>query len=336
MIDRRRLILTAVVTGASVLTAGARTAASQTLAKQTVPPDWLREWPRTDFARAGVPFAEIVSGGPPKDGIPSIDDPLFRPLDQVRANPPEPVLSVEIDGVARAYPLAVLMWHEIVNDTLGGQPLAVTYCPLCNTGIVFDRVVAGRVTTFGTTGKLRRSDLVMYDRETESWWQQFDGTAIIGTRLGTVLRKVPARMESHGEFAARHPQGQVLVPNAPTLRDYGRNPYVGYDSLRRPFLYDGRYDGPGEPLMRVVHVEGRAEAWSLGLLRARGRITAGDLTLTWSPGQASALDTARIAAGRDVGTVVVTAADGRPVVWTIPFAFAFAAFMPDAPIRHLD
>ncbi|MBK0400845.1 DUF3179 domain-containing protein [Limibaculum sp. M0105] len=305
------------------------------------PAAWLREWPRTDFTRSEVAFDEIRSGGPPRDGIPSIDAPRFAVLGSM-ARPPlpnEPVMSLEIAGDARAYPLSVLMWHEIVNDEVGGVPVAVTYCPLCNSGIVFRRVVAGEVTTFGTTGKLRHSDLVMYDRATESWWQQFEGRAILGARAGDVLAALPARLESFAQFATRHPDGTVLLPPAPGLRDYGRNPYVGYDRLAVPFLYDGTYDGPGSPLMRVVAVPGRAEAWSLDHLRARGRLEVDDLVLTLQPGQASALDSARIAEGRDVGTVTVErigpGGTRGIVVHHVPFAFAFRAFNPGAPIHHV-
>ncbi len=130
----------------------------------------MQEWPNTDFSRAEVAFREILSGGPPKDGILAIDDPHFSPVPQggdLYADR-EPVMSVRIDGEARAYPLSILMWHEIVNDTLADTPISVTFCPLCNSGIVFDRRVEGIETTFGTTGKLRNSDMVMYDRLTES------------------------------------------------------------------------------------------------------------------------------------------------------------------------
>ena len=125
---------------------------------------WRLEWPDTDFTRHSVPLEEIVSGGPPKDGIPAIDDPAFAPVAEAHLADNEPVLGLSIEGDARAYPLRILIWHEIVNDVVGGVPVAVTYCPLCNTGIVFDRRVGDRVLAFGTTGKLRHSDLVMYDR----------------------------------------------------------------------------------------------------------------------------------------------------------------------------
>ncbi|MEM7442270.1 MAG: DUF3179 domain-containing protein [Pseudomonadota bacterium] len=300
------------------------------------PGSWQREFPLTDWQTRSIEFDEILSGGPPRDGIPSIDAPTFRPVDQIEdLGPDEPVLSVEINGDARAYPLRVMTWHEIVNDTVGGEPVAVTYCPLCNSGIVFERTVDGMVLDFGTTGRLRNSDLVMYDRQTETWWQQFLGEGIIGAQTGVRLTMVPARLESWSLFAERHPGGQVLVPNQTTGRAYGRNPYVAYDSSVTPFLYRGDYDGPGGALSRVVAVGD--QAWLLSALRESGSIESGDLVLTWTEGQNSALDTSRIDQGRDVGNVVVQRrmADGslQDVPYDVPFAFAFAAFYPDATIH---
>ena len=224
------------------------------------------------------------------------------------------------------------MYHEIVNDEVGGVPVAVTYCPLCNSGIAFDRLVDGRLLDFGTSGMLRHSDMVMYDRQTESLWQQFLGLAIVGDLTGTELARRPVRLESFALFAERHPDGQVLVPNNAGLRPYGNNPYRGYDTTGWPFLYRGDYEGPVPPLARVVAVGD--EAWSLDLVRARGQITVGDLVITWTPGQASALDTAAIAEGRDVGNVIVRRGDAD-AVFDIPFAFAFRAFYPDGVIHHI-
>jgi hypothetical protein len=313
------------------------------------PSRWRSEWPRTDFSRHSVAFAEIKSGGPRKDGIPAIDMPRFERL--VAGKPTgwsaalgdtEPVIAVSIGDDARAYPLRVLIWHEIANDTVGGSPVAVTYCPLCNAALVFERSVQGRVLDFGTTGKLRHSDLVMYDRQTESWWQQFTGEAIVGAMTGQRLRLVPARLESFERFRERFPQGQVLVPTNPNARNYGRNPYVGYDaSGQRPFLYDGTLPHGIEPMERVVAVEtapGRHEAWALTLLRRRGTIEGADLLIRWQAGQASALDTASIRAGRDVGNVVVQRRQGDQLVdvpYDVTFAFVFHAFRPGSPI-HKD
>jgi hypothetical protein len=314
------------------------------------PRRWRSEWPRTDFSKHSISLAEIRSGGPRKDGIPSIDAPRFERLElglargwTSRLNDKEPVIALSIGGDARAYPLRVLMWHEIVNDTVGDKPVAITYCPLCNAALVFERRLDGRILDFGTTGNLRNSDLVMYDRQTESWWQQFTGEAIIGAMTGRQLLLIPSRLESFGRFRQRFPEGQVLVPNNPSARNYGANPYVGYNAAgQRPFLYDGTLPEGIEPMERVVAVEttpGHHEAWSLSLLRRQGTIQSGDLVLTWDTGQASALDKASIAEGRDVGNVVVQRR-GRQGMFDVPydvtFAFVFHAFRKGSPIHKAD
>ena len=299
------------------------------------PEEWRREWPRTDFSRHSLPYDEFVSGGPPKDGIPAIDHPPFVSVAEARGLVPhEPVISVAIGGEARAYPLGVMIWHEIVNDTVGGMPIAVTWCPLCNSSVVFDRRAGGRTLSFGTTGKLRNSDLVMYDRETESWWQQFGGDCIVGALLGAELKYLPARVESVERFRTRFPHGRVLVPPDPEGRDYGRNPYAGYDSAVRPFLYRGSLPQGVPPLARVVSVGG--EAWTLDLVKSRRRLEAGDLVITWEPGQNSPLDAGQIDAGQDIGNVVVqrrTARGLEDAVYDVSFAFAFHAFQPQTPIH---
>jgi hypothetical protein len=311
------------------------------------PGSWRGEWPRTDFSRHTVRLEEIKSGGPPKDGIPSIDRPRFEQLNDgaasgwaSRIGNTEPVISLAINGDARAYPIRVLIWHEIVNDVVGGKPLAVTYCPLCNASLVFERTVENRVLDFGTTGKLRNSDLVMYDRQTESWWQQFGGDAIVGVMSGKSLDLVPSRLESFAHFRQRFPNGQVLIPNDPSARNYGTNPYVAYDaSGQKPFLYDGSMPDGIDPMERVIAVETRPgyhEAWSLPLLRERGTIESGDIILRWEAGQTSALDKRTIAGGRDIGNVVVQQRQGRQlsdIPYDVTFAFAFNAFRPDSPIH---
>lgn len=314
------------------------------------PAGWRWEWPRTDFSKHNVSFAEIKSGGPPKDGIPAIDAPRFEQL--VGSKPTgwsaglgdtEPVIDLSVRDDPRAYPLRILIWHEITNDVVGGMPVAVTYCPLCNAALVFDRTVDGRALDFGTTGKLRNSDLVMYDRQTESWWQQFTGEAIVGTLTGQQLRLIPSRLESFERFRHRFPAGRVLVPSDPNARNYGRNPYIGYDATgRRPFLYDGSLPDRIDPMERVVAIEtvpGRHEAWALTLLRAKGTIHNGNLFIRWEPGQVSALDDATIRAGRDIGNVIVQREMGGQLVdvpYDMTFAFAFHAFRPGSPIYKDD
>ena len=298
---------------------------------------WTYEWPNTDFANTSVDLAEIFSGGPPKDGIPSIDEPQFAAVDDVDMEDREPVIGFSVGDDIRAYPLRVLMWHEIVNDVVGGIPVAITFCPLCNAAMVFDRRVNGQVLDFGTTGKLRHSDLVMYDRQSESWWQQFLGEAIVGSMTGTRLKHLPARIESFAKFRSRAPEGKILVPSFSLFRSYGKNPYEGYDSLATPWLYRGAMPTGIAPLARVITVG--QEAWSLDLLREVRTITRDDMVITWEPGQASALDTAIIANGFDVGNVTVQRkTDGgtlQDIAYGVDFAFAFNAFYPDGTI-HLE
>jgi hypothetical protein len=293
------------------------------------------EWPKTDFARHTVSLEELISGGPPKDGIPSIDHPKFvSAAAATEMSPQEPVIGLVINGDARAYPLRILHWHEIINDVVGGQPVAVTYCPLCNLPLVWGRRLDNRVLEFGTTGKLRHSDLVMYDRQTESWWQQATGDAIVGNLAGRQLQPIPSRLESFARFREHAPEGRVLIPNDPLARPYGINPYEGYDSADRPFLFRGEIPEGVEPMLRVV-AAGR-EAWSLELLRERRRIETTDFVLSWEPGQASALDNRQVSAGRDVGNILVQRRAGsafEDVPHLITFAFAFFAFQPDGVLH---
>jgi hypothetical protein len=218
-------------------------------------PELKREWPRTDFGRRTVDLSEIRSGGPPKDGIPAIDRPRFvAPAEADRwLDPREPVVVVELGGEVRAYPLQILMWHEIVNDRIAGAPVAVTFCPLCNATFVFDPRVGGRELDFGTTGRLRMSDLVMYDRQTESWWQQFSGEAIVGELAGTRLRTLPSTIVSYEDFKAAYPDGPVLSRETGHTRPYGRNPYSGYDrAYESPFFPRDEMDTRLPPMERVI------------------------------------------------------------------------------------
>jgi len=304
------------------------------------PDAWRREgWSKTDFTQHLIRWDQIASGGPPKDGIPAIDSPKFKPVGEERLiAAQEAVIGLTINGDARAYPIRILIWHEIVNDTVGGVPVAITYCPLCNAAIVYERRTESGLFTFGTTGKLRNSDLVMYDRQTESWWQQFTGQAIVGKLTGQKLKMIPARLEAFALFKERHPDGWVLVPTDPGFRDYGRNPYEGYDTSKIPFLYRGEYREGINPMARVVVVRENdgATAVTMELLRTNRAIMAGDVVLTWREGQASALDGKSVGAGQDVGNVTAQRKDAQgrnvDVPYDVTFAFVFHAFHPDAAI----
>ena len=214
------------------------------------------EFPKTDFDKRTIDLSEIMSGGPPRDGIPAVDDPRYATTENADGwlDPDEPVIVVEIGGEARAYPLQILIWHEIANDELGGAPIAVTFCPLCNSAIVFDRRFDDEVLDFGTTGWLRLSDLVMYDRQTETWWQQLTGTGIIGEHAGRELVRLPAAIVAWNHFRAAFPGGTVLSRETGHSRAYGSNPYAGYDSSTQPFLLRGTPDPRLPAMERVLHV----------------------------------------------------------------------------------
>jgi hypothetical protein len=270
--------------------------------------DLRREWPRTDFSRHSVDLAEIESGGPPKDGIPAIDRPRFVSVERARdwLKPKEPVIALRIRDEARAYPIQILMFHEIVNDTVGGTPVAVTFCPLCNASLAFDRCAQGRVLDFGTTGRLRYSDLVMYDRQSESWWQQFTGEGIVGRHSGAVLRKIASGIVAFEDFAASHPDGRVLSRETGFSRPYGRNPYAGYDRIDRSPLFAAREDPRLPPMERVlsVSVGARNRIYPLSLLSTHPVVNAelGDAryAVFAKPGMISPLDSASIADGRPI------------------------------------
>ena len=181
-------------------------------------------------------------------------------------------MAVEVNGEAKAYPIEILVWHEIVNDTIGGVPVTVTFCPLCNTAIAFDRRLDGTTYDFGVSGNLRYSDLVMYDRQTESWWQQITGRAIVGELTGKKLTALPAAMVSFADFRSTHPEGQVLSRDTGFLKPYGRNPYLGYDDISRsPFLFFEEVDGRLPAMERVVTVSlnGEDAAYPFNVLAAQ-------------------------------------------------------------------
>ena len=256
---------------------------------------------------------EIRSGGPPPDGIPPIDAPTFERASGVDwLNDVEPVLILELDGETHAYPVQILIWHEIVNDTFGSTPVTVSYCPLCNSAIAYDRRVGERVLDFGTSGSLFNSSLVMYDRQTESLWSHFTGEAVVGTLTGTQLSTFPVSTVAWETFRSVHPDGLVLSRETGFARDYGRNPYVGYDDVNAaPFLFDGVVDGRLAAQTRVVVV--RTDTETIAVVQAEladarvlhTTVGGADVVLLLEPGVSTALEDASVSGGRDVGAVGV-------------------------------
>ena len=268
---------------------------------------------KTDLSKKSINLAELRSGGPPKDGIRSIDRPEFIPIDEAAkwVSAAEPVLVVTLSGEARAYPLQILVWNELVNDQIGDRPILISYCPLCNTAITFDRRVDGAVRDFGVSGMLRNSDMVMYDRQTDSLWQQATGEAIVGETTGKHLEIVSSQVVSFGHFRESLPNGRVLNRPSPDTR-YGSTPYAGYEfsgRLRAPV--DLNRQLPIRPTEQVVAVtmEGRTKAFPFANLRRSGvvesKIKKNRFVVFHYPDTVSVNDARRIAGSRQVGSVGV-------------------------------
>ncbi len=271
--------------------------------------------PLPELPEPTTDLSKLRSGGPPPDGIPSIDAPVFQTaasVDHLTAT--APVLALEIDGDARAYPLDIMVWHEIVNDTVGGVPVAVQYCPLCNSATVIDRRVEGRILEFGVSGLLFNSSLVMFDRQTETLWSHFAARPLYGHLGDAELVDFPATIVGFEEWRSSHPDGLVLSRRTGVDRNYGTNPYPGYDDVDAdPFLFEGDVDGRYTAMTRVVGVasdqDEAALAFPLLELRAAGTVAGvldGEPVVAfWVPGSASALDASAVSGGVDVGATGV-------------------------------
>ncbi len=265
----------------------------------------------TNFDKTAVDFNEIRSGGPPKDGIPAILNPSFVSTSQASywLKDNEPVISLEMRGEFKAYPLQILIWHEIVNDEIGGTPVIVTFCPLCYSALVYDRRINGETHKFGVSGLLRNSDMIMYDQKTESFWQQFTGEAIVGDMLDKTLKIIPSQIISFAQFKDAYPMGKVLSKETGFSRRYGVNPYVGYDDVdQRPFLYDGPKDGRLKPNEKVIAIkkEGITKAYPYSITMEKRAINdkVGNqhIVVFHGEGAASALDASRISNSKESGS----------------------------------
>ena len=301
--------------------------ASPTPAPQAVDlSDWTRPFTEREsaiFLAIGARYAEttweirsidlgtLLSGGPGKDGIPSIDAPQFISLAEASEfnAPQSPVISLEVNGEVRAYPLDVLIWHEIVNDEIGGVAVAVTFCPLCNTAITFDRRVDGVVREFGVSGLLRFSDMVMFDRTNESFWQQITGEAIVGVDTGKRLAFLPSQIVSFAEFAEAHPDAVVLSRETGYSRRYGDNPYAGYDRIGSGTYFPvGEYDDQldGKERVLTVEIDGESVAFPFTVLSVEivmeTEVAGQPVVAFWQSGAVSALDQAFIIGSRNVGS----------------------------------
>jgi len=276
-----------------------------------------------DLSNATIPVDEILSGGPPRDGIPSIDNPKFVAQAKMEGlmEPQDRLISMSIGGTTRAYPLRILVWHEIVNDRFGDKPVAVTYCPLCGTGMVFSREVAGRTLEFGVSGLLYQSDVLMYDRQTESLWSQLKMEAVSGPMVGEKLEWLPAGHTTWQAWKAANPQARVLADETGFRRDYDRDPYAGYAGRPGTVFPVATYreELPRKAWVAGIRVDGTAKAYPRDALAReesfQDEVAGQNLELSYEPQS----ETLRI---RNVNT-----GEAVPFVWS--FWFAWQAFYPE-------
>lgn len=281
-----------------------------------------------DLSRSRVPPEAIVAGGPPRDGIPALTDPDVVSADAASyLRPEDEVIGVAIGGQARAYPIRILNWHEIVNDRLGGRAIAVTYCPLCGSGMVFDAERSGERLEFGVSGLLYNSDVLMYDRRTESLWSRLRMEAVTGPRAGERLAWLPAERTSWQAWRRRYPMTDVLSLRTGHHRDYGRDPYAGYEATERTMFPVSHRDVrvPAKAWVVGVVVNGAAAAYPLD------RLAPGEVVEDVIGGERLRIERD----GETASAVRVTDAAGRPVPSVQAYWFAWVAFYP-ATALHGD
>lgn len=275
-----------------------------------------------DLTPSSIPTDQILSGGPPKDGIPALLKPTFVAADDasfIRGE--DVVVGLEIDGHARAYPLKILNWHEIVNDELGDLPVAVTYCPLTGSAVVFDRRVNGKPLSFGVSGRLYQSNVLMYDHQSDGLWSQLAGAAVTGKRTGTQLDNIPAQVTTWRRWREDHPDTSVLSPDTDHSRDYDRNPYAGYEASPSVMFPVEQHDDRLPTKARVLGVvlDGQARAYPHDELARAG-------------GSASDELVGRVVELRLDGASASAHASGRLLPAVSVYWFAWAAFHPDTSV----
>lgn len=283
-----------------------------------------------DLSNSLVPADEIMGGGPPRDGIPALTDPRFESVaeadDWMRDD--DRLMALERDGVAKAYPLRILTWHEVANDEIAGDPVVATYCPLCGTGMAFDRRVDGRTLEFGVSGLLYNSDVLMYDRETESLWSQIQKQAVTGSFRGERLEQLPLVHTTWARWKSEHPDGLVLSRDTGHARDYDQDPYLQYTQTPGTMFPVNHEDDrlPEKEMVLGIEHAGDAVAFPLGELGevprpVRTAVGDRDLFVYWFP---------------DTATAFATTLEGEKVPATLAFWFAWSAFHPDTGVWEAE
>lgn len=280
-----------------------------------------------DISNAVIPQDEILRGGPPKDGIPAISEPTLieaAQADFLKAD--DRIVGIRIGGIARAYPISILNWHEIVNDKIKDQSYAITYCPLCGTAVAFDANIDGRVTEFGVSGLLYNSDVLLYDRDTESLWSQISSRSVAGKHVGKKLRRLPISHTSWQDWLEKNPQTLVLSDQTGYSRDYSRNPYAGYETSRTLFFkVNNRAPDTYHPKELVVGLEfdGVFKAYPFIELEKNGEssfvdhIKGNQITVNWDQANRA---------------VSILNGDGQEIAGIQGFWFAWFAFHPDTEV----
>jgi hypothetical protein len=282
-------------------------------------PDW-----KTNTEKRSINLRDLVTPDVPvpKDGIPSIDRPRFVTINEARnwLNEKEPVIVLQVNGVSRAYPLQILVWHEVVNDQIGGVPVVITYCSICNSAIIFERKLGRRVLTFGISGFVHGSNMILYDRETESWWQQFTGEAVVGDLTGKKLNPLSAQVIGFAQFASAFPKGEVLSQQTGYTRDYGRNPHFRYDNIEGgPSHFRGKPDRRLRSMEKVIGIEigDQTKAYPYSISSTRrviyDQIGTQEIVIFHAEGALSALDATDMKKSKEAGSTGVFApfVDGR-------------------------
>ncbi|MCP4188652.1 MAG: DUF3179 domain-containing protein [Gammaproteobacteria bacterium] len=284
-----------------------------------------------DLSNATIPTEQILHGGPPKDGIPAISNPKLITADKARyIDDQDRIVGININGIAKAYPIAILNWHEIVNDKINNQHFAITYCPLCGTAVAFDANVNGNVTEFGVSGLLYNSDVLLYDRNTESLWSQITSSAVAGKLVGEKLKRLPISHTSWLDWQQRHPDTMVLSDDTGYSRDYARNPYAGYEQSRSLFFsVNNRAPDNYHPKELVVGLEfgDVFKAYPFIELEKNGKASFSDqingnqVTVNWN---------------RKNRVVTIFDSGGKEIAGIQGFWFAWFAFHPDTEIFHAE
>ena len=281
-----------------------------------------------DLEGSSIPVSQIVRGGPPRDGIPSIDAPKFLPGNEADfLLPDDLVIGLTRNGISRAYPFRIMLWHEVVNDRFGDEPLVVTYCPLCGTAVVFEGIIGGRELTFGVSGLLFQSDVLMYDRQTESLWSQLMLRAVTGSQKDQALTIVPSQVLTWAAWQKKHPNTEVLSTDTGFNRNYSRNPYAGYEQNQSIWFSVplNRTEFENKDLVLGVLLDGKAKAYAIPTIQHAGL---GDAFMDM-------IGNTPIEVSYDAGSREANLVHGEtrePIPFIQSFWFAWQAFYPETEI----